>query len=111
MSTNLVGGSKVLHLYFNEPWTYDDVLTEENYRISPALWFDNQGGASYVGGDLEKQIIKDIDKSEVMGQVLLHPLFGAYPPSKLSGTTKTLILMHNEPNYYNTQNRTGIFKT
>lgn len=90
----------MLHLYFNPPWEYDRILTEDNYRISPALWFDNQGGDSYISGELEQKIIKDIDNSEVFHGLLMHPIYGAYEPKKLSGTTKTLLLINNEPDYY-----------
>lgn len=91
----------MIHLYFAEPWEYSGPLTEENYRVSPGLWFDNQGGSKYIGGALEQKIIKDIDKSEVIqGKILMHPQYGVFSPYDLAGTTKTLILMNNEPQFY-----------
>lgn len=91
----------MLHIYFSKDDTADPILTEDNYRICPTLWFNNQGGAKYIHGNLEQKIIKDIDESDVFqGNLLVHPFYGAYPPEKLSGTTKTLILINNEPQYY-----------
>lgn len=91
----------MLHIYFSKDDRIDPYLSEDIYRICPTAWFDNQGGSKYIDGAIEQQIINDIDESEVFkGTVLLHPFYGAYPPEKLSGTTKTLILINNEPQYY-----------
>ena len=47
---------------------------------------------------LAKEIIKDIDKSEVLDRFLIDsPVLGKIPPTMLSGGTKTLLLMLNEP--------------
>ena len=49
----------MLHIYFNPRDDYDSVLTEDNYRIQPTFWFDYQGGADYITGDVERAIIAD----------------------------------------------------
>jgi len=52
----------------------------------------------WITQPLVKKIIKDIDKSEVLDRCLIDsPVLGKIPPSMLSGGTKTLILMLNEP--------------
>ena len=91
----------MLHVYVKDVSEYDDVLTEDNYRINPTLWFDNQGGEDYITGKLESEIIKDIDGSTVISNgVLENPIFGSITPEDISGTAKTLILIHNKPEFY-----------
>lgn len=91
----------MLHIYFKPEDTFDDILTEDNYRIQPTLWFDYQGGADYIIGDIEQQIIADIDKATVISTGNINfPVFGNMSPDKLSGTAKTLILANNEPGIY-----------
>ena len=93
----------MLHVYYKyfAGETTDDILTDDTYRHNPESWFDHQGDNQWITGELEKQIIKDIDKSDVIGpNLLIHPHYGAYPPSHLAGGTKALILMNNEPQYY-----------
>lgn len=52
----------------------------------------------WLNDPLVKSIISDIDKSEVVDEYLIKsPVLGMIPPSMLSGGTKTLILMINEP--------------
>ena len=45
-------------------------------------------------------IIKDIDKSEVLSAFLIKsPVFGTITPEQLSGGTKTLLLIYNDPKH------------
>lgn len=91
----------MLHIYFKADDDFDDVLTENNYRIQPTLWFDYQGGSRYITGDLERQIIKSIDDADVLdNQAIKQAYAGVLAPSMLSGTSKTLILANNEPGIY-----------
>lgn len=70
----------------------------DNYIIHPDPWFDNQGGEEYITGELEKQMIKEIDQSDVISNHLIEsPILGPIPPWDLSGTVKTLILIKNRP--------------
>jgi hypothetical protein len=48
--------------------------------------------------DLAKMIIMDVDKSEVLdSECIKSPILGQIPPERLSGGTKTLLLIMNEP--------------
>lgn len=91
----------MVHIYFSRFGDYDDILTEDNYRCNPTLWFDNQGGEEYIQGEIERRIIKSIDNTDVLdGGVLKNPDYGLCTPKDISGTAKTLILINNEPGYY-----------
>ena len=47
---------------------------------------------------LAKEMIKDIDKSEVVSsECIVSPVLGQIPPERLSGGVKTLLLILNEP--------------
>lgn len=61
-------------------------------------YFDNTYFDSWITDDFAKSIIKDIDKSEVVGPKLIDSkALGSIPVTSLSGGTKTLILMYHEP--------------
>lgn len=91
----------MLHIYFKREDEYDAILTEDNYRIQPTYWFEFQGGADYIEGAVERDIIKAIDGGEVLSNgAIKFPIFGLLAPECLSGTAKTLILANNEPNVY-----------
>lgn len=61
-------------------------------------YFDNTYLDSWITDDFAKRIIKDIDKSEVVGPKLIDSkALGSIPVTSLSGGTKTLILMYHEP--------------
>ena len=48
-------------------------------------WFDN---------DLVKQMVKDVDKSDVISsECIKSPVLGQIPPMKLSGGVKVLIVL------------------
>lgn len=52
----------------------------------------------WLESDLARAIIRDIDSSEVLsGECISSPVLGQIPPERLSGGTKTLLLMLNEP--------------
>lgn len=88
----------MLSLYFNTFGVDDSILKNPNYIDNPKAWFDNQGGRHYITGDFEKQVIKDIDNSVVISEnVLENPIFGGIPSQKISGTSKTVILVKNLP--------------
>lgn len=73
--------------------------TQENYVSNPDAWFDHQGNNEWILGNMERQIIQDIDGSNVItSSIIENPIFGAIPPSRLSGTVKTLILIKNDSN-------------
>lgn len=58
----------------------------QNFYLHP--WFDSE---------LAKEMIRDIDDSEVLsGECINSPVLGQIPPERLSGGVKTLLLMLNE---------------
>lgn len=91
----------MLHVYFSRLSEFDSVLTPDNYRLNPTLWFDNQGGEDYIYDDISKAIIEDIDNTIMTEQgVLINRIYGSCTPREISGTAKTLILLYNEPEFY-----------
>lgn len=85
----------MLNIYFNRK-VQDTPF--DNFIANPDKWFDNQCGEDYITGDLERQMILDIDKSVVVSNHLIEsPVLGPIPPYYLSGTVKTLILIKNRP--------------
>ena len=60
----------------------------------PPAWFDNQYLDEWITDPLSVQMIRDVDKSEVIGPHLIEsPVLGPISPRDLSGGVKTLILM------------------
>lgn len=61
---------------------------------NPPLYFINQYEDSWLETDLAKKMIKDVDKSEVVGPYLIQsPVLGPISPRELSGGVKTLLLL------------------
>lgn len=59
-------------------------------------YFNDYYKPEWLTNDLAKQIIKDIDKSDVVGPNLIQsPVLGLIPPSTLSTGTKAVLLMQN----------------
>lgn len=60
----------------------------------PPTYFDNQYEDEWITDDLSVEMIKDVDKSTVMGAHLIEsPVLGPISPKELSGGVKTLMLM------------------
>ena len=75
----------MLNVYFGD-------MSEAIYNTN--VFFNNTYKDSWITKPLSKEIIKDIDKSEVIDkQTILSPIFGNMSPKKLSGGTKTLLLI------------------
>lgn len=63
-----------------------------------AVYFKNVYEEEWITSPLTKEMVRDIDKSEVLvGGVIDSPVLGKIPPVGLSGGVKTLILIANEP--------------
>lgn len=63
-----------------------------------AVYFKNVYEDEWITQPLARQMIKDIDKSEVLDSTVIDsPVFGKIPPLGLSGGVKTLILIANVP--------------
>jgi hypothetical protein len=60
----------------------------------PPTYFDNRYEDDWITDPLSVQMIKDIDKSDVIGAHLIQsPVLGSIPVKDISGGVKTLILM------------------
>lgn len=63
-----------------------------------AVYFKNVYEDSWITSDLSREMILDVDKSEVLDSgVIDSPVLGKIPPVSISGGVKTLILIANEP--------------
>ena len=72
-------------------------LESDNYIFNPDAFFNNTYEDEWIMDELSKQMIKDIDGSEVIGpRVIDSPFLGSIPTERLSGGVKTLILMNND---------------
>lgn len=66
----------------------------ENSVYHPPTYFDNQYEDEWITDQLAVEMIKDIDKSDVVGAHLIQsPVLGPISPKEISGGVKTLILM------------------
>lgn len=66
----------------------------DNEIYNPPLYFINQYEDSWLETDLAKRMIKDVDKSVVVGPHLIQsPVLGPISPRELSGGVKTLMLL------------------
>ena len=72
---------------------YGDIESEK-YIFNPDVFFNNSYEDKWIIDSLSKEMIKEIDGSDVMGPGLIDsPFLGAIPTERLSGGVKTLILM------------------
>lgn len=79
----------MLHILFRE----DD--REIRYTDS---YFDNNYQDEWMEDEKVKQIIRDIDKSELVDvHIVLSPVLGAIPVTQISGGAKAVILMLKMP--------------
>lgn len=66
----------------------------ENEIYNPSMYFDNQYDDEWITDELSKEMIKDIDKSEVVSsRIIDSPVLGPITPKELSGGVKTLMLL------------------
>lgn len=60
----------------------------------PPVYFDNRYEDEWITEDLSVEMIRDVDKSEVLGSHLIEsPVLGPISVKEISGGVKTLILM------------------
>ena len=75
----------MLNVYFGD-------MPEAIYN--PKIYFNNTYKDNWITKPLSKEIIKAVDKSEVIDEKnILSPVFGNMSPKKLSGGVKTLLLI------------------
>lgn len=74
-----------------------------NYVHSAGIIFDAEYEEEWIEEDITREIIKDVDKSDVVsGSLIQSPVLGAIPPTYLSCGTKTLIMAaHDSSRIYN----------
>ncbi len=66
--------------------------------FNTSVYFKNVYEDEWITDSFSKELILDIDQSEVLDQAVIDsPILGKIPPTSLSGGVKTLILMKNEP--------------
>lgn len=79
----------MLNIYFGE-------MPEAIYNTE--VYFKNTYQEQWICDDFAKRVIKGVDKSEVLDTHLIKsPVLGLIPPVMLSGGTKTLLLIKNNP--------------
>lgn len=78
----------MLNVYFGE-------MPQAVYNTG--VYFKNTYKDSWITKELSVQMIRDIDKSEVLDAARIEsPIFGIISPEQLSGGVKTLILIAND---------------
>lgn len=78
----------MLHIFFGE-------MPEAIYNTD--VYFQNQYQDRWLTKPLSKEIILDIDKSQVISPNLIEsPVLGPISPKDLSGGAKTLLLLAND---------------
>lgn len=71
-------------------------MPEAVYNTS--LYFDNTYYDSWLLDDFAKEMIKSVDKAEVLsGQAVKSKALGVIPATRISGGLKTLLLIYNQP--------------
>ena len=79
----------MLNIYFGD-------MPEAVYNTS--VYFNYTYEDEWLTSDFAREVIKKIDKSNVLGpHAIESPVLGVIPPENLSGGTKTLLLMANDP--------------
>ena len=62
------------------------------------VYFNFTYDEDWLLDDFAREVIRKVDKSEVLDRgAVQSPVFGIIPPERLSGGTKTLLLMKNCP--------------
>ena len=79
----------MLNVYYGE-------MPEAIYN--PAVYFKNTYDDDWIMDEFSKDMIKDVDKSIVIGpRIIDSPVLGGITPKELSGRVKTLILIYKMP--------------
>ena len=65
---------------------------------NPAVYCKNTDDDDWIMDEFSKDMIKDVDKSIVIGpRIIDSPVLGGITPKELSGGVKTLILIYKMP--------------
>ena len=83
----------MLKIYFGD-------LEADNYIFNPDVFFNNVYEEEWIVNPLAKEMIRDIDGSEVVSpRAIDSPFLGSIPTERLSKGVKTLILMNFDQNH------------
>ena len=83
----------MLHIYYGD-------LKDEKYISVPDVFFDNTYEDDWITDGLSVEMIKDVDRSAVVGPHLIEsPFLGPISPERLSGGVKTLIMINKDQNH------------
>lgn len=87
----------MLNIYYGD-------MPEAIYNTS--VYFANTYKDEWIISELSKEMIKDVDKSEVISASLIKsPVLDMIPPTKLSGGVKTLMLIaYDRKHVFNASN-------
>lgn len=79
----------MLRVYFGE---------KDNAIYNTSIYFAHNYKDEWIVDQFARDVIKDVDQSEVIDvRNILSPVLGSIAPELLSGGTKALILMKNNP--------------
>lgn len=71
---------------------------ESNCVYNTNVYFKNTYEPEWFETELAKQIVREVDDSEVLSsECIQSPVLGQIPPERLSGGVNTLLLILNEP--------------
>lgn len=80
----------MLNIHFGE---FPEAVYDTN------VYFNNTYKDDWITNPLSKEIIQSVDRSVVVDEKTIEsPIFGRMSPKKLSGGTKTLLLIANDKN-------------
>ncbi len=83
----------MLSIYFGD-------YAGDNYIDNPDLYFDNTYEEEWLEDPVSKEMVKDIDKSELVGpNLVISPVLGSISINRLSGGVKTLIQVAHDPDH------------
>lgn len=79
---------------------YYGTYNGSNYVDNPDLYFDNTYEDAWLEAYQSKEMVRDIDKSDLVGpNLVISPVLGSIPVTRLSGGVKTLIQIANDPDH------------
>lgn len=75
-----------------------DGVPMSNMEKFPIAFFEKDFVPEWLQSDFFQFCIKNVDKCEYLGGILINsPILGPIPPSELSGSLKTLVMAHRNP--------------
>ena len=70
------------------------------YIENPDLYFDNTYADEWLTDERSKEMVKDVDRSDLIGpNLVISPVLGSIPITRLSGGVKTLIQVDHDPHH------------